>query len=110
MAHDCLMIGDCFPVVHHPGAKPNSPEWSCSKFVGCGLIGVLWICALDYTISGSHVVEQEVAKGMNYFSSKSLGNGISPAVNSCSGRCRYERPHMTKAAADYFENLRTCLG
>src|SRR5579859_6702524 len=85
-------------VMHVAGPHAQSPQSRGTQLVGCVLRA-----GLHNSVSGAHVVQQEVAKGMNDFVAERIGNGELAAIDLCTRRSGCNGRYMANGAAKFMK-------
>src|SRR6185312_2576915 len=81
--------------MHQPALGAKSPQWRGTEFIRGILRSVL-----DDSISCSHVMQQEVAEGMDDFAAQRLRDGESASIDGRSGRSSCDGTDVAQVAAD----------
>src|SRR5438876_699128 len=115
VAEDGVEKRDGSAIVHETRVHAHTPERGGTEFIAGvvefgdgevfpgGLVHPLAIVLQhghDDAVAGADVVEEEVAIGMKLLSPQRRSEGVSAAVDSCSGRSSRERLDVTNIAAN----------
>src|SRR5438874_4385203 len=115
VAEDGVQKSDRSTIVHEARVQTDTPERGRTDFIAGavefgdrevfpgGLVHPLAIVLQhghDDAVAGTDVVEEEVAIGMKLLSPQRGSEGVSAAVDSCSGRSSRERLDVTNIAAN----------
>src|SRR5262245_3621925 len=105
MAKDRLVAGQARTVVHEARARAHAPQRRGAELVPRALAAVL-----HDPVPRPHVVEQEVAEGVDGLVADGGGDGEGPPVDLRPGRRGPERLRVAVVAADLVEELRAGSG
>ena len=105
---DCVVVGKREAVMHQTVACPHSPEWRGPHLVrGLGVFGQ----GQDRdAVSGTNIVQQEVAIRFDNFIAERGGNGEGTSIDGGARRGRGNGGHMTDSASNLIELLFTRAG
>src|SRR5882672_6694170 len=100
VAEDRLFPSCGSAVMHQTVAGPQTPQWSGSQFVH-GVGGAV----LDNAISGSDVMQQEIAEGVDHLPTKSIRHSKGSTVDHRAGGRGGDGSDMAGCTTDLGENL-----
>src|SRR5579863_4377902 len=90
-----------FKIVHETGLSPQTPQGSSPQLVG----SLIEPGGLDDSIAGSHVVEQEVAEGMNDLVCQRLRYCELSSIDNRAHRSGDHRANVTGAATNLIKHV-----
>ena len=97
--------------MHEVGhSEAETPQRCRSELVGGGLVEEFGFCGLGDTVSCAHVVQQEVAVGMDDLVPQELRDSIGSSIDPCSWAQRLVSCHMADCTADFSEEHFAGLG
>ena len=91
--------------MHHPKAITKSPQRCRAKFVGGTLLVVTRSNVLDDPVTGSDVMQQVIAEGMDFFVAQPLAHNDVSAQDWRIRRSSFESSHVTNGTANLIKYL-----
>ena len=120
-------IGKCIrgAVMHQPGSQSHAPQRRRANLIsraarefarktGAKLFlhttAEVLIGEDNKTVTGAHIVQQEIAEGMELLIGQRRWHGECPAIDRCSSGRSNERAHVARRASDLIEQRRASDG